>query len=239
MAIEGRSCLAIIPARGGSKGIPHKNLSTIAGKSLIQIIGELVGKLEWVDQAILSSDHPKMIQEGRQYGLESIFERPKHLSGDYASAMDVCSHALLEAERHFSQVFDFVIYLEPTSPFRKPQHVESVANKLVKGNYDYVMTVSPTDSKSHPLKQFLSDGKGGFRFYDERGKEIIARQQLTPTYHRNGVAYAISRTLLEPQRSPTWGKWSAEIINELVVNIDTLFDLEAARYLWQGSKDTT
>lgn len=232
MSLEGQSCLAIVPARGGSKGIPHKNLVQIAGKSLIQIVGELVGELDWIDQAILSSDSPQMIEEGCRYGLPSIFERPMHLSNDRASAMDVCSHALFEAERYFRKVFDFVLYLEPTSPFRRPRHIERIARKLIEGNYDHVLSVSPTDSKSHPLKQFVLNDKGKFSFYDEHGKHIIARQQLKTTYHRNGVAYAFSRRVFDVGDGFKWEKWTAEIIDEQVVNIDTFFDLKLARFLW-------
>lgn len=232
MSIGNFNCLAVVPARGGSKGIPLKNLSKIGARTLIHIVGDLIGQLDWIDQAIISSDHPEMIKEGRQNGLDVIFERPRELSNDSASGIEVCRHAWREAERHFSQEFDLVILLEPTCPFRTPEQVERIARKLLFGNYDQVIGISQTDSKSHPFKQFFHDDLGRFFFYEDRGKDITARQQLKPTFHRNGVAYAFSRDALKGTDDQLWMNWTGVIIDDLVVNIDTYFDLELARFLW-------
>jgi CMP-N-acetylneuraminic acid synthetase len=102
----------------------------------------------------------------------------------------------------------------------------------VAGGYDAVWTVSETDSKAHPLKQLVLNGDR-LDYYDPAGAAIIARQQLKPVYHRNGVAYAISRRCLTELKSIKGEKASAVVINDPLVNIDTPDDLLWANFLLQ------
>ena len=134
--------------------------------------------------------------------------------------------------------YDVVIMLQPTSPSRQPEHIEKAISRLVDGNYDAVWSVSETDLKSHPLKQLVIGENGQLGYYDPRGAEIIARQQLTPVYHRNGIVYAMRRDCLLND-----GPWlpensSAIIISGSVVNIDTEQDLiDAEELLWTASQE--
>jgi CMP-N-acetylneuraminic acid synthetase len=97
--------------------------------------------------------------------------------------------------------------------------------------------VSETDSKAHPLKQLvIRDNK--LDYYDDRGADIIARQQLEMLYHRNGAAYAITRECLLEKKSIKGDRTSAVVIEDLLANIDTEFDIEFAEFLLQGSKQT-
>ena len=108
---------------------------------------------------------------------------------------------------------------------------------LVKGHWDAVWTVSETDSKHHPLKQLKVEADQ-LSYYDPAGHQIIARQQLTPLYHRNGVAYVITRNCLLENHSITGKRTGAMILPEYCVSIDTFWDLKLAEFvLSQGQKD--
>ena len=227
MSYKGYKILAVIPARGGSKGIPRKNLCKVDGLSLVARAVKITKALTWIDKVVLSTDDREIAEEGRKYGAEVPFLRPLELAGDTSKSVDVWCHALVEAEKYYSTSFEISILLEPTSPFREPRHVEEVVKKLVEGGYDSVLTVSETDSKNHPLKQIvIKDNRVGY--YDEAGKDIIARQQLTPVYHRNGAAYAVMRKCLVDQKMIIGSNPSAVIIDEPLVNIDTEQDLKIA-----------
>jgi CMP-N-acetylneuraminic acid synthetase len=108
--------------------------------------------------------------------------------------------------------------------------VTQTVEALLDGGLDAVWTVSETDSKAHPLKQLvLRDGQ--LEYYDPRGGAIIARQQLTPVYHRNGVAYAFTRECLLHQRTIKGARTGAVVIGDALVNIDTELDLAWAEFL--------
>ena len=232
MSIYGKTCLVVVPARGGSKGILRKNLSTLGNRSLIRIVGEMVNSLEWVDMSILSSDSSEIIEEGARFGLDAIFVRPSYLSDDWATAIAVWTHAFKEAERASSQTYDFSVLLEPTSPFRRKCHVENAVKMLIEDGYDSVISLSETDSKSHPLKQFTLGNNGKLDLYAEEGRNIVARQQLAPVYHRNGAVYAITRDCLLKKGTIISDATGGFIIENPMVNIDSPTDLEWARYLW-------
>ena len=102
---------------------------------------------------------------------------------------------------------------------------------LVDGDWDAVWTVSETDSKNHPLKQ-LTVNNGRLDYYDQSGKKIIARQQLVPVYHRNGVAYAIKRECLLEQHSISGERTGALVLKGNLVSIDTIWDLELAEFIY-------
>jgi CMP-N-acetylneuraminic acid synthetase len=230
MSYKGYNVLAVIPARGGSKGIPRKNLCKAGGISLVARAVKFTKALMWIDRVVLSTDDREIAEEGRKYGAEVPFLRPLELAGDTSKSVDVWRHALIEAEKYYNTTFDISILLEPTSPFREPRHVEEVVKKLVDGDYNSVLTVSETDSKSHPLKQMvIKDNHVGY--YDDAGKDIIVRQRLTPVYHRNGVAYAVTRKCLVEQKTIIGSNASAVIIDEPLVNIDTEQDLKRAQFL--------
>lgn len=227
---QGYSILVVVPARGGSKGIKLKNIYPLGGKPLLTYTGEVISRLAYVDHAVVSTDHEAIAHVARTCGLDVPFYRPERLSGDRISDWDVLHHALAEMERLDQRQYDIVVMLQPTSPLRQPEHVTQTILTLIAGDYDAVWTVSPTDSKAHPLKQ-LTVQEGRLEYYDPAGANIIARQQLTPVYHRNGVAYAIRRACLVAKQSIKGDKTGAVIITEPIANIDTQDDVLLAEFL--------
>lgn len=229
--IEDRRILAVCPARGGSKGIPLKNLRPFLGIPLVARVGHLVREIPMIDRAVVSTDHPEIARVARGAGLDAPFTRPEEISGDRISDVHVLRHALEEVERIDGVTYDVVVMLQPTSPLRRAEHVTGAIRMLVEGGWDAVWTVSETDSKEHPLKQ-LTVAEARLDYYDPRGAEIIARQQLEPVYHRNGVAYAITRPCLVEKESIKGERTGALVIAGHMVSIDTLWDLELAEFIY-------
>ncbi len=229
--IKGQRILVVCPARGGSKGIPLKNLQPFLGVPLVARVGHLIADIPGIDRAIVSTDSEGIATVARESGLDVPFYRPEDLSGDRISDLEVLSHALLESERLDGVNYDVVVMLQPTSPLRRAEHVKDTINMLIDGEWDAVWTVSETDSKNHPLKQ-LTVKDGHLDYYDQDGKKIIARQQLIPVYHRNGVAYAIKRNCLLEQKSISGERTGALVLEGNLVSIDTYWDLELAEFIY-------
>ena len=232
--LSNKKILVVVPARGGSKGIKLKNLQPLNGIPLVSIVGRVVQRLPWVDRAVVSTDHDEIAAAAQAEGLAAPFRRPEEISGDRIGDWDVLHHALLACEELDGCTYDVIVMLQPTSPFRRPEHVEETVHHLLDGAYDSVWTVSETDSKAHPLKQLVIKDDM-LDYYDPEGAKIIARQQLKPVYHRNGVAYAITRQCLEEQKTIKGKRTSAVIITDPLVNIDTMDDFLYAEFLLQRS----
>jgi CMP-N-acetylneuraminic acid synthetase len=215
----------VVPARGGSKGVPRKNLREVQGVPLVARVGHLVRALDFVDRAVVSTDDEEIVAVAEAAGLSAPFRRPDDLSGDRIGDLDVLTHALETTEALDGLHYDVVVMLQPTSPLRRAAHVAAVVEKLVAGGFDAVWTVGPTDLKYHPRKQLvLEDDR--LEFYDPQGSDVIARQQLTPVYHRDGAAYAITRECLLSQKSILGKRASAVVVDEPMLSIDTLEDFE-------------
>jgi len=228
--IDGHSILAVVPARGGSKGISLKNLRQVGGRSLVAHVGVVIRELPEIDRAVVSTDHVNIASEAERAGMAAPFLRPQALSGDYIGDVDVLSHALLAIEAIDRRIYDIIVMLQPTSPLRRADEVAATIRMLVSGGFDCVWTVSPTDSKVHPLKQ-LTVVEGVLDYYDPSGADIIARQQMQTVYHRNGVAYAVTRSCLLDQRTLKGKRTGALVIDTNHVSIDTEWDLELVEFL--------
>jgi CMP-N,N'-diacetyllegionaminic acid synthase len=227
--LMGKTVLVIVPARGGSKGVRLKNIQPVMGVPLVTLVGRVVQHLPYVDRGVVSTDHPEIARISQEAGLDVPFLRPEEISGDIISDVQVLHHALLATEAIDRKTYDIVVMLQPTCPLRKPEQVTACVEKLIQGGFDAVWTISETDSKSHPLKQLIfADDR--VDYYDPRGAAIIARQQLTPVYHRNGAAYAIARECLVEKKSAKGQKTSGVLIAEPLVSIDTPFDFALCEF---------
>ena len=221
--------LAVVPARGGSKGIPLKNLKEIGGRSLVALAGDVARKVPEIDRRIVSTDHDKIVATAIDAGLEAPFLRPEDISGDRISDWDVLSHALISMESLDEVNYDIVVMLQPTSPLRRVSDVSETIKMLVEKNLDAVWSVSITDSKAHPLKQLVIR-EDRMDYWDAKGANIIARQQLEPVYHRNGVAYAITRSCLLEQGSIKGALTGAYVVEGTQISIDTEWDIELIEF---------
>ena len=223
--ISDKKILVVVPARGGSKGIKFKNLREIAGIPLIGHAANCINQINFIDRSIISTDNLKIQEVANKYKLEAPFIRPESLSGDFVSDYEVLYHALTEMEKIDKTFYDLVVMIQPTSPLRLPEHIVECIKLLIEKNYDSVWTISQTDLKFHPLKQLVIDEKGKFEYFSSESSKIIARQQLKPVFHRNGICYVITRSCLLEHKNIK-GKNSGFLkIDGQHISIDTEDDL--------------
>tara|TARA_A100001037_G_scaffold287638_1_gene297329 strand:- start:274 stop:990 length:717 start_codon:yes stop_codon:yes gene_type:complete len=236
--IEGKRVLAVVPARGGSKGLPLKNLRKLHGVPLVGMAGDCASQVPEIDRAVVSTDHEEIAAVARDHKLDVPFIRPEEISGDRIGDLDVLTHALHATEADDGHFYDIVVMLQPTAPQREPRHVSAAIRMLLDGNWDSVWTMSPIDPKNHPLKMLSYDSAtGGFDYDNPEGAKVIARQQLGQLYLRNGVAYAINRSCLLEQRSIKGKNSGALVLEENFISIDTQWDLDLVEYV-MGRGDT-
>ncbi|MGE0479636.1 MAG: hypothetical protein AB7Q17_04095 [Phycisphaerae bacterium] len=223
--------LAVVPARSGSKGIPHKNLRELDGVSLIGRAARCLAELSWIDAAVISTDSPRYAAEARRHGLAAPFLRPAELAGDESPAVDTLVHALHASEAHFGVCFDVVLIIEPTSPLRTAADVALATRRLIESRADSAVTVSRVPSRFHPQKLLTCD-RERLTHYAADGSAITARQQLAPgVFWRNGLCYALTRACLVEHRAVITERSIAVLIDRPVANIDDPLDLLWARFL--------
>ena len=232
MAFRGLRVLAVVPARGGSKGIPRKNLSLVGGRTLIAHRASIIAALPWIDAAILSTDDDEIAAEGLRAGLRVPFRRPAELASDIASSADMWRHAWLSCESAGSTAFDASVLLEPTSPLRMPEDVEHTLATMIEGGHAAAATLSPTPAHFAPGKALVLDGAGHIDFYAPPGMRATRRQDLNASFHRNGVCYAVKRQTLFERGAIIEHDCAGVVIERPVVNIDEPCDLELAEWLW-------
>jgi CMP-N-acetylneuraminic acid synthetase len=235
--IDDLSVLAVVPARGGSKSIPRKNLKYIGGMSLVARAAEVVGALPFIDAALISTDDLEIAAEAQAHGLDAPFLRPAELSSDTATSVDMWRHAWLAAEEHYGKRFDLSVLLEPTSPLRRPEDVERTLRALIDAGAPAAATVSLTPAHFTPHKALKINDKGEIEFYLEDGARHSLRQGIPAYYHRNGLCYAVTREHLVDEGLIIDRNAVAVVVDRHVVNIDDVFELELAEWLLEREKD--
>lgn len=223
--INGKTVIAVVPARSGSKGIPNKNMVHVCNKPLLQYTLEFIKNLKFIDFVHVSSDSKAILDFASSYTTDNKIIRPANLSGDSVGDMSVLKNSIIQVEKKFKLNFDYAVMFQPTSPIRNLEFVLGAANFLTLNNYDSILSVKEVDTKFHPLKQLVIR-KNNIQLYDKKGVRIIARQQLSPTFIRDGVFYGFKRSFLLKGDSVV-GKNSTYLINSHEsINIDSIQDLQ-------------
>lgn len=221
--------LGVIPARGGSKGIPSKNIKLLNGKPLIAYTIESALK-SGLDSVVVSTDSNEIAQIAKEYGAEVPFLRPENLASDTAASMPVAVHALHEMERINDTLYDAVMLLQPTTPFRTGADIDEAIRLIEEKQSDSVISVVDVGG-THPARmKYLKNGLLIDPPFCE-AKENQNRQELEPMYIRNGAIYLTRRDVL--LKGTYKGNSCAALIMPSLrsVNIDTLFDFEYAEWL--------
>lgn len=191
--------LGVIPARGGSKGVPHKNIKELAGKPLIAYAILAAQKAECLDRFIVSTDDEEIAEVARSYGAEVPFLRPKELAQDDTPDLPVLQHALAWLLEHEGYRPDILVHLRPTYPLRTARHICEAVQKLIETGADCVKSVRPVSEQPHKMWE-LEEGrlvpylKTEFRL--KVGPDY-PRQKLPPVYISCGVADAIRTEVVE------------------------------------------
>lgn len=229
--------LAVIPARGGSKGIPLKNLAPLGGQSLLARTLEMALAVPEFSAVCVSTDHPQIKEVAEAHDGVVTIDRPYELAGGRVADAPVLRHAVLEMEALQQRSFDYVVMLQVTSPLRDRHDINSCLELIASSGCDAVWTVSPTDLHYHPLKQLVIGEGSQLSFYENKGMEIVARQQLEPVFHRNGCCYVVRRDhLVNTNTTFSSGNTLAVVSDGVRLSIDTEDDLVVAERLLKSSE---
>ena len=224
--IDGNRILAIIPARGGSKGIKNKNIAALAGKPLLQWTIEAAKKSKYVDRIVLSSDDPQIQEIAELLGCEVPFTRATHLATDEASTIDVLVDVL---ERVVG--FDVVVLLQPTSPLRTAEDIDSCINLMMQDNAPSVVSLCAVEDHPALVVKFRNENQIT-PFLPHSSSQSLRRQDLPGAFRLNGAVYAAKIPWLLRERSFTaQGSVGFVMPKRRSVDIDERDDLFTAEQL--------
>ena len=221
--------MAVIPARGGSKGVPRKNIKHLGGKPLIKYsIDSAIdcGKFACI---VVSTDDAEIAKISNSDKVDVPGLRPKYLASDSSPTIDTIIYTIGIYEK-LGKAFDAVCILQPTCPFRQVRDMQRAIEKFELCGADSLITVSPVPSEFNPHWVFKLDETGNYLKIATGDKEIITRRQLLPkAYYRNGSMYLVKTDTLVTKRS-LYGESVAfyEDNHNLHVNIDTMDDWQKA-----------
>lgn len=191
--------LGLIPARGGSKGIPGKNIKLLGGKPLLQYTFESGRKSKYLSALVLSSEDSAIIAVAKKLDLDVPFVRPARLAKDTTSSLQVILHTLKFAEEQ-GEDFDAVCLLQPTTPFRQEGLIDAAIEKFVEGDYDSLVTVRQVPDEYNPHWVFEEE-QGLLKIATGEDRIITRRQDLPKAYHRDGAVYLTKTEVLKEQKS--------------------------------------
>ncbi len=224
--------LGIIPARGGSKGVPNKNIRLLYGKPLIGYTIEAATKSNLTD-LIVTTDSDTIAGVAKKFGAKTPFIRPAELASDTAKSIDVAIHALTEYERINAIQYDAIMLLQPTTPFRSTTDINAALQTLEETpDADSVISVEDVEGKHPARMKYLRDGILVDPDFCE-AYENQNRQELEKMYIRNGAIYLTRRkTILTKSYK---GKKCMGLLmpGERSVNIDTLHDFDYAEWIFE------
>jgi len=227
--IDGKSVLAIIPARGGSKGVPRKNIKDLCGKPLIAWTIEEALKSKYIDRTIASTEDGEIAEISRKYGAEVPFLRPKELAKDDTPTVDVIIDLINRLEQYEGYKPDYVCVLQCTSPFRKSKHIDEGLEQLINSDGDFIIGVCESEINPFWMKK-IENGK--LLNFMEDSPTYNRRQDLPTIYRLNGALY-IGRTdmLVENKNWYTGNTLPYIMRNKDSIDIDTIMDFKFAELL--------
>lgn len=221
--------LGVIPARGGSKGIPGKNLRAVAGRPLLAYTADAVRGSRRVDRAVVSTDDAAIAEAARTLGLEVPFMRPPDLAADATPMLPVLQHAVAAmSERGF--VAEIVVLLQPTSPLRRAEHIDGAVQLLEDTGADTVVSVIEVPHQFNPVSVLRLEADRLKPFLD--GPTVLRRQDKPRVFARNGPAVLAVRTEVL-NRGMLYGADVRPLVMapEDSLDVDTLSDLKLLEYL--------
>ncbi len=232
--LENYRIVALIPARGGSKGLPRKNVLTLRGKPLISWTIEHARESRSVDAVIVSTDDAEIAATAVQAGAEVPFTRPAEIATDGATTMDVVIHALdfLAKEERF---FDIAVVLQPTSPLRTADDIDRAAQFYMARDAHAIVSVC--EAEHHPFWMNALPPDGCMKDFI-RPEALHRNRQALPTYYRlNGAVYLAGVAHLRRDRSFFGPSTYAYVMpRERSVDIDTMLDFRVAELLMTGEQ---
>lgn len=230
-SIEQMNVLVIIPARGGSKGIPGKNIKPLHGKPLICYTIDAARCIAGDNHICVSTDDKRIIETVEDYGLKVPFVRPASLATDTSGTYEVLLHALKFYEDR-GERFDAVVLLQATSPFRTGAHVKEALN-LYSNDIDMVVSVKETDS--NPYYLCFEEDASGMLYISKGDGHYTRRQDCPPVYEYNGAIYVINPESLKRMPLSKFSKRRKYLMDrEHSLDLDTMLDWQVAELIFNN-----
>ncbi|WP_346883667.1 acylneuraminate cytidylyltransferase family protein [uncultured Algibacter sp.] len=228
--------LGIIPARGGSKSVPKKNIKLLDGKPLLQYTVDVAKASKNITKLILSSDDDAIINIAKQLDLEVPFKRPSNLAQDNSPTLPVIQHALNFYKAQDIH-FEAVCLLQVTSPFKTTEFIDQAIHKFITSEADALVSVKPVPDEYNPHWVFKANNTGSLELFTEDKQIISRRQDLPKAYHRDGVIY-ITKTRVLLEENSLYGRVLTyiESPSNFNVNIDTIEDWKKAEIYLKENK---
>ena len=230
--LNGERIVAVIPARGGSKSVPGKNIRPLGGKPLLAWSIEVARQVNEIDRIIVSTDDPQIASVGRGHGAE-VYMRPSHLATDEALVIDALKD-LLQTLSTEQEIPEWVILLEPTCPLRTAGDVRDCLNLVTHGEYDSVATFKDAELNPHRAWRLVD---GVPEVFIAGAVPWLPRQQLPKAYQLNGAVYVFRASLLAQEaKSLLVGKLGAVLMpRDRSQDIDDTLDFTIVEALLKKS----
>jgi CMP-N,N'-diacetyllegionaminic acid synthase len=198
--ISGKKFIAIIPARGGSKGLPGKNIKELCGKPLIAWTIEAGLCSKYLDEVMVTTDSEEIARVSRMFGAAVPFIRPAELASDTATSFDVVKHTINFYVEELHKEFDYVVLLEPTSPLREKSDIDEMIERIVSMDDEFDAIVSLGEAHEHPsiLKKIVGNV---IEPYCSELPLTTRRQDNEPAFFPYGVAYIVKTQILLNEES--------------------------------------
>lgn len=223
--IRGKRVLAIIPARGGSKGLPRKNILPLAGKPLIAWTIEAARASRYIDRCIVSTDDAEIAQVAADWGGEVPFLRPAQLAQDDTPTREVILHAL-----DLVDGYEYIVVLQPTSPLRLPSDIDGCLETMVKAQATTAVSVTKADKPPHWM--YRLNGSGRLVPVLESTTPIARRQDAPIVYVLNGAVYAgTAEAYMKEGTFVRLDTVGYPMPRERSVDVDTELDLKICQWL--------
>jgi CMP-N-acetylneuraminic acid synthetase len=227
--------IALICARGGSKGLPNKNIKLLNGVPLIGRSIQVAQQIDRIDRIIVSTDSEEIAKVAKEYGAEVPFIRPAELAKDTSSEWLVWQHALDFLEKNDNRVWDGLISLPPTAPLRNEADVENCLDEFERGDVDIVISVA--ESHRNPFFNMITNDQKGYSSLAISGKKINRRQDAPEVFDVLTVAYVANIRYVKKSKGLFDGKVRSVLIpKERSIDIDTELDFRIAECISKISR---
>lgn len=221
--------LGLIPARGGSKGIPRKNIALLAGRPLLAYTCEAAVASHVLNRVVVSTDDEEIAEVAQQFGIEVPFMRPTSLAQDETPSIDVVRHAVEHLRNEEQWIPNVVVLLQPTSPLRKARHIDEAVDRMTETKADTVVSVVEVPHRFNPQNVMeLNDGELIDFLPVASDFDRFRRQRLPVLYARNGPAVLVSRVEVIMNSNSFYG---AHVVPYLMTDEESL-DIDSKYDLW-------
>lgn len=224
-----KKILAIIPARGGSKGVPRKNIKELNGKPLIAYTIEAAKKSKFLDRVVVSTEDKEIAEISKKSGANIPYLRPIELAKDDSPTIDAVIHMIKWLQENEKYKPDYICVLQCTSPLRDENDIDGTIEKMINSNTDGSVSICEAEVNPYWTNIFNGDR---LDYFMKEGKNITSRQKLPKIYRINGAVYVVKTEVLINQKTLEPENITGYIMkNENSIDIDSILDFKIAELL--------